>query len=539
MTHSILHRLVPAGVALAMACATSEPVEREPPADDPTAGVPDLAPGPRVVTFARAAPEGVVSLLDYPHAVTERVTLHNQGDGALRLLDLSLDDPTGPFSLTLPADLLVPAGEGAAVTVTFAPTAAGVVLGTLRIESDDPDEPVVEVALEGEGMAPAVEAWPVEHDFGPVAVGCDATRAVRLTSTGNLPLVVRDWTLSPTGGAFSVEAPGEVGLEPGDPIDVPVTFAPLADGARAATLTVHTNAADPPALALSFSGTGAVGEARTDRFDQPATATADVLFAVDRSCSLDDDLAAFEAEAGAFLAALRHRGVDHQVAVTVQDDGCVEGPDLFVDATFSASEAQQTLSTMIALGVGYSSNAERQFMLLEAALTEAAGPGGCNHGLVRPPASLHLIGVSDEAEQSVHPYSYYVGLFQSLKAFPGDVVIHGIGGDYPAGCGVAQAYTGVYEATLATGGHLYSVCESDWADDLADAVAASGGPRATFPLSARPVPETLRVAVDGVTRASGWTFLEADVAVAFDPDAVPPGGAEVTVDYAVQTDCEE
>ncbi len=68
--------------------------------------------------------------------------------------------------------------------------------------------------------------------------------------------------------------------------------------------------------------------------------------------------------------------------------------------------------------------------------------------------------VSDEPEQSVNPYTYYVSLFQGMKADPDDVVIHAVAGDYPGGCGSASAGTGYYEATVATGGVFLSICAS-------------------------------------------------------------------------------
>ena len=86
-------------------------------------------------------------------------------------------------------------------------------------------------------------------------------------------------------------------------------------------------------------------------------------------------------------------------------------------------------------------------MLMEAMLSESVDgngapyPGGCNYGLIREEAKLALVGVSDEPEQSVNSYSYYISMFQSLKSNPSDVVIHGIGGDYPSGCGSNSAYT--------------------------------------------------------------------------------------------------
>ena len=52
--------------------------------------------------------------------------------------------PSAPFS--------IPVGERAAVTLRFAPTAAVFATATLRVTSDDPDEPVLDVTLSGIGV---------------------------------------------------------------------------------------------------------------------------------------------------------------------------------------------------------------------------------------------------------------------------------------------------------------------------------------------------------------------------------------------------
>ena len=63
---------------------------------------------------------------------------------------------------------------------------------------------------------------------------------------------------------------------------------------------------------------------------------------------------------------------------------------------------------MINLGLSYGSYTEKAFMMLEATLAESVDSGGCNWGLLREDATLNVVGVSDEPEQSINNYSYYV-----------------------------------------------------------------------------------------------------------------------------------
>jgi hypothetical protein len=153
--------------------------------------------------------------------------------------------------------------------------------------------------------------------------------------------------------------------------------------------------------------------------------------------------------------------------------------------------------------------AERAFMMLEAALgPTTVGTGGCNEAFYRDDATLHLIAISDEPEQSPHAYSHYVALFQSMKSDSDDVVIHAVGGDYPHGCDDATAYIGAYEASVATGGLFLSICTASFGDYLGALAGGSADERRTFELTAPAVPETLQVSIDGVPAESGWVYFE-------------------------------
>ena len=75
------------------------------------------------------------------------------------------------------------------------------------------------------------------------------------------------------------------------------------------------------------------------------------------------------------------------------------------------------------MNVPYATYTEAAFSLFESFLSEsvdingAPDPGGCNYGVVRQNAKLNLVGVSDEPEQSVNTYGYYVS-FPRLENQP-------------------------------------------------------------------------------------------------------------------------
>jgi hypothetical protein len=252
---------------------------------------------------------------------------------------------------------------------------------------------------------------------------------------------------------------------------------------------------------------------------------------------MNQELASVITNFGVFVTTMVNMDSDFHVAVTQADDGCINGSDIWIDNTFTESEAEATVETMVNLGGSYASNTERAFMLLEACLSEI-GSGGCNEGLVRDSAKLNLVGVSDEPEQSVNSWSYYLTLFQSYKDDPDDVIIHAVGGDYPSGCSGASAYTGMYEATVATGGQFLSICASDWASHLTSLAEAAAATLDTFQLTADAVPETIVVRIDGVTSTLGWEYDAGQNAVIFETDYIPEGGSTIEVEYALMGDCD-
>ena len=96
---------------------------------------------------------------------------------------------------------------------------------------------------------------PTDHlEFGTVFAGGTAARSVRLRNNGTGDLVIA------TDGADHPEfqtALSTSTVPPGEEAKVEVTFQPVAGGPVAATLTIRTNDASRPEIALTLSGTGA------------------------------------------------------------------------------------------------------------------------------------------------------------------------------------------------------------------------------------------------------------------------------------------
>jgi hypothetical protein len=397
------------------------------------------------------------------------------------------------------------------------------------------------------GGGPVIAVEPESHDFGAPYIGCQAEQTYTISNLGNADLVIHDLQFA-TGSADLSFDPAEASngplpwtLPPGSAAEVFVGYAPLDEFPDSAYLTVSSNDPLYPEVVVTADGSGTFYGEQHDVIEQTG-GMVDILFTLDRSASMNDDNALVVANFGTFIDTLIEVDADYHVAVAVEDDGCILGSDAYIDNTFSPSDAQSTFETQadIYLTLGtYGANTERGFSLAEAALKPGnTGPGGCNEGFYREDADLALVHVSDEAEQSINPYTYYVSQFQALKADPEDVVINAVAGDYPSGCGSASAGTGYYEATVATGGLFLSICATDWGSHLEQLAYTSGEPHDSIELTQLPVPETIEVQVDGIQTTTGWQYDASINAIVFERDHIPPVGATIEVEYSLMPDCE-
>ena len=140
------------------------------------------------------------------------VVIKNDGRAELHVVSITVDDPA--ITLDTSAATVPPFG---AVTVSarYVPQSERALSGSLRIESDDPDEPSISIELAGAALgAPVAEVDPpaVKAALPPLA-NAGTTRTVRLRNTGesdlvwtadlyeNLapPQVVQEWNALPKG----------------------------------------------------------------------------------------------------------------------------------------------------------------------------------------------------------------------------------------------------------------------------------------------------------------------------------------------------
>jgi hypothetical protein len=481
--------------------------------------------------------------------LTQVVTVRNKGDADLALQGLFLEDPAGPFAFSVFGSKLLRPGQETTFTVTYMPTASAQDSGRVLVESNDPDTPTLAVELLGRGVAPDVEVDPLAYDFGETWVGCDLFQPVRIGNEGDADLIVHGFEFNTGSSDMVLDTAEDLygslpwTLAPGGWAEVAVLYVPLDAYADTAYLTVISNDPADPTVLATQTGSAEVWGENIDVYEQPVEGRTDILFSMDWSGSMSDNIANALANFEVFVETLLALDADFHLAAVTADDGCIyNGGPTFIDETYSVSEAVAVFSDMVNLA-GSGGNTERLFSVFEAALqNEGEGAAGCNAGFYRDGATLNLVSVSDEPEQSSASYASYVSLFQGMKDDADDVRMHAIAGDYPTGCGGAGGGAdygaGYYEAALATGGTYLSICALDFGAHMETLAEGSAQALDSFSLSELPVPETLLVKVDGLVTVVGWSYDVGDNAVVFEADAVPEGGSTVEIGYATQGDCE-
>jgi FtsP/CotA-like multicopper oxidase with cupredoxin domain len=183
-------------------------------------------------------------------SAAQTVTLSNSGTAPLTINGITI---TGAFAQTSTCGASLAAGANCAISVTFTPTIAGVQSGALVINSSDPVNPSITVALSGTGVTASVSVVPTALAFATQVVGTtSAAQTVTVSNTGgvavtiNSILVTGDYTQTSTCGTS---------LAAGASCSISVTFRPTASGTRTGSLSVNL-AAPATSQTVSLSGTG-------------------------------------------------------------------------------------------------------------------------------------------------------------------------------------------------------------------------------------------------------------------------------------------
>lgn len=290
------------------------------------------------------------------------------------------------------------------------------------------------------------------------------------------------------------------------------------------------------ALAAGCQDYGYSGVEYSTSFVQEDVDTyADVLFVVDDSPSMAEEQERLEENFEAFVEAVEGTYADYHAGVVTTDvttdsAGTLRGGIITPDTEDLAD------TFLEALQVGsYGSRDERGFEATVLALEPDRNPD-----FIRSGAELDVVYISDEDDHSSGEMGSWLEAMRQGSG-NGEVVVHAIVGNMPAGCasGVTAADPGERYLDIAesTEGYEASICGESYEEILTRIGLDLSGLQDTFVLDDLPQPDTLEVYVDEVLipeRAEdGWSYDASENAIIFEGYAVPRPGMAVVVYYKV------
>lgn len=503
------------------------------------------APARLEVLLPTGAPATVVDLGEVPvgDSVTQPLVLRNSGGTGLVLAGLSVlgtdsvaVDAPPPFAVLGPQ-------EEVTAELVFGPRRDESIVGTLVIESTDLGRSATTLDIVAEALAPRLRATPSELEFADTSVGCSAGQTLELSNVGRLPLELFAVSMQPDGFAADFTEP--TSIAPSAALELPLTFQPLAAGQLLGTLEVLSSDPEAPVQVIAVEGRGDVVTIEETFVQGAIPAVVDYLFVVDNGSSMGGEQASLATNLAALFAAVDQVTADYHVGVVTTDvgqGGLLQGPvhdggALGLVRFVTNDTPDPAAAFAIASGVGFS-GAEIEQGFDSAWL--AIDPGAAiNPGFLRETASLEVVFISDEDDQSTTTFPSASDLVVALQGLDPDVRLHVVTGGVsgcgsgPAGAVAAPRYL---DAAQATGGLAPLLCAPDWAEVLQGAVLGTAS--ADFPLAQAPVEATLEVLVDQQP-ASDWTWESETGSVRFGLGSLPPSGSLVSVRYAPLLDCEE
>ena len=464
-------------------------------------------------------------------------TITNTGDDDLWVTSPVLISGNNRFDLVgaPEEDFVIPGGEMLQIDVSYIPETYESNGAFIEFQTDDEDESVLIVTLEGYGDAPVMTVTPESFDYGEISIGCDNEERITITNDGNMPLEIEEvvqMVTQPQNIVMewgSLPAPPWV-IDPGLSVDFLVSYVPDDVGYDESVIRVAGNDPALPNIEVIQYGDGNVEQWYTETHLQESVPVLDVLWVVDDSGSMNRFQTNLASNIGLFVATFMATGADYHMSVITTSD--------FLPSPLITSydpDPAGTLASHVMVGISGSGN-EKGIMMSSRALTSATslGPGST---FFREDSTLVVIYVSDEPDHSDGGWASYLTFFDTIKP-AGQFIPYGVIGDYPAGCvntsgyGSAQFGAGYWDLIDYYGGDWYSICASDWGvqlQNLADALTS----RRSYALNENdPIVDSIEVTVNGQSTTE-WEYDEARNSVVFAADSVPEEGQTVEITYAV------
>ena len=441
------------------------------------------------------------------------------------------------------------------------------------------------VDLVGRSAIAEIAVLPGNLDVGMVTLGCNSqTQELRAYNTGTAEVQVTSIGLEGCTSEFTLSSvpPLPATLVRGEFLSFELRYAPEDLGEDRCRVVVEGTTEGGGRIVVPIRGEGVDFSRTIDRFEQVSGRAVDVLFVVDNSGSMGEEQSNLARNFDAFIDAADAWDSDFQIGVvTTQIDGDVRDPagggsrgpgELLGNPRIITPDTPSYASVFadnVRVGTGDPGTAESGLESARMALTDpvitdldapcdddcvepyacvsdptlGSGCGGYNRGFLRDDASLEIVFVSDEEDQSRADLPFFIDFFQSIKGTLNDTLFHAsaIVGP-PGGCTSSagdavegERYIGV---AAATGGESASICDSEFSTALESIGSRAFGLRRQFFLSRVADPFTVEVfdlascaRDDRTPRLSGWTYDRGANAIVFDEGAEPAADNCFEVQY--------
>jgi hypothetical protein len=492
----------------------------------------DQGPGPDILVTPPSLTYGTLSMGDEEVQTFE---VQNIGEATLHVEDIVIKSGLS-FSITSRETAFdLEPGETRDIEVTFTPMGANENYGQVAVFSDDPDTAEANVDLLGLGAVPELKITPDSYVFSDAVIPCGESVELTLENVGTEDLEITDYEYT-SGGLLSLDdsrfPPLPLVLPVGATATVTVNFNPTETGADTGRFDVTSN--DPRGVvSADQNGEGAYIDERSETFTEPGVPPVDVMILIDQSCSMDDDNTDDVRNGFPDFVTELQNVSDWQLALITDyagvDAGCSTG-GVMDSSTANVSNLLVNNAFPGTQGLG-NYDTEALLRLADTAL-QKTGPGGCNEGLLRPGALLHIIVLSDEREQSGQSGNYWVSQFQNYVSAPEFLKVSGVL-DLNRNCGDGTGPTGYIDAVNTTGGASLNICNANWGAQFSDIASEIVAGIRTYNLSDPADPSSVEVTVNG-NRTNDFSVSGNDVTI----NSPPVGeGDVVEIEYGVLAEC--
>jgi photosystem II stability/assembly factor-like uncharacterized protein len=187
-------------------------------------------------------------------SATRVVQIFNVGSSDLHISSFTRVSGSTDFAIISgpQTPVTVPPGEEIDYTIRFSPTAAGSETATFQINSDDPNQPALQLQASGFGATTAI-AVTGSTDFGNVCPGTSAERTISVCNVGACDLHVTSASLSCPDFTL-VNNPFPATVSPDSCLNLVIRFTPTSPGPKSCTLTISSDDPNNPVINLTVTG---------------------------------------------------------------------------------------------------------------------------------------------------------------------------------------------------------------------------------------------------------------------------------------------